>query len=68
MQVLFDSITSASRASSTPTQSPLVDRRNDYMQDVLNLVLDPETGAQPKPEQKFMTERPALLPFEKQVT
>lgn len=29
-------------------QSPVVDRWNQYMKDILELEMDPETGAQPK--------------------
>ena len=36
--------------------SPVVDRWNEYMQDVLELEMDPETGAQPKLRQMFMME------------
>ena len=36
--------------------SPIVDKWNDYMQDVLDLVMDPETGAQPKLRQMFLLE------------
>ena len=35
-------------AERTQAQSPIVDKWNDYMQDVLELEMDPETGAQPK--------------------
>ena len=31
-----------------------MDRWNDYMQDMLDLEMDPETGAQPKLRQMFM--------------
>jgi len=33
--------------------SPVVDRWNEYMKDVLELEMDPETGAQPKLESVF---------------
>ena len=36
--------------------SPVVDRWNDYMQDVLELEMDPNTGAQPKLQQMFLLE------------
>ena len=34
-------------------ESPVVDRWNDYMKDILELEMDPVTGAQPKLEQVF---------------
>lgn len=34
-------------------ESPVVDRWNEYMKDILELVMDPETGAQPKLEPMF---------------
>ena len=34
----------------------VVDRWNDYMEDVLDLVMDPETGAQPKLQLMFRME------------
>ena len=43
-------------AEKTQAGSPVVDRWNDYMEDVLDLVMDPETGAQPKLKQMFMME------------
>ena len=43
-------------AEKTQAQSPIVDRWNEYMQDVLDLVMDPVTGAQPKMEQVFLLE------------
>ena len=36
--------------------SPVVDRWNEYMVDVLELEMDPETGAQPKMQQMFFLE------------
>lgn len=35
-------------AESTQANSPVVDRWNEYMKDILELEMDPETGAQPK--------------------
>ena len=35
-------------AESTQAHSPVVDRWNEYMKDILKLEMDPETGAQPK--------------------
>lgn len=40
-------------AEKTQAQSPVVDRWNDYMKDILDLEMDSETGAQPKLEQVF---------------
>ena len=40
-------------AEKTQAESPVVDRWNDYMEDVLDLVMDPETGAQPKLQLMF---------------
>ena len=40
-------------AEKTQAQSPLVDKWNDYMKDILELAMDPETGAQPKLEAVF---------------
>ena len=37
-------------------ESPVVDRWNAYMQDVLDLEMNPETGAQPKLEAVFRLE------------
>ena len=36
--------------------SAVVDRWNEYMADVLDLVMDPETGAQPKLRMMFLME------------
>ena len=35
-------------AAKTQAQSPLVDKWNEYMKDVMDMTLDPVTGAQPK--------------------
>lgn len=43
-------------AERTQAGSPVVDRWNDYMQDVLELEMDPVTGAQPRMEQMFFLE------------
>lgn len=40
-------------AEKTQAESPVVDRWNAYMKDVLDLEMDPETGAQPKLEAVF---------------
>ena len=43
-------------AEQAQANSPVVDRWNAYMQDVLELEMDPETGAQPRLEQVFLLE------------
>ena len=43
-------------AEKTQANSPGVARWNVYMQDVLELEMDPETGAQPKMQQMFLLE------------
>ena len=43
-------------AEKTQAESPIVDKWNEYMDDVLELVMDPETGAQPKLQMMFKTE------------
>lgn len=43
-------------AERTQAESPVVDRWNAYMQDILELEMDPVTGAQPKLEQVFRLE------------
>ena len=40
-------------AERTQAGSPIVDRWNEYMKDILELEMDPVTGAQPKLEQVF---------------
>ncbi len=40
-------------AEKTQSESPIVDRWNAYMHDILELEMDPETGAQPKLEPVF---------------
>ena len=40
-------------AEKTQAESPVVDRWNDYMKDILELEMDPVTGAQPKLEPVF---------------
>ena len=40
-------------AEKVQAESPVVDRWNDYMKDILKLEMDPVTGAQPKLEQVF---------------
>ena len=43
-------------AEKTQAESPVVDRWNEYMQDVLDLTMDPVTGAQPKLTMMFKME------------
>ena len=43
-------------AERTQAQSPIVDRWNAYMADILELEMDPVTGAQPKLEPVFRME------------
>ncbi len=43
-------------AEKTQALSPVVDRWNAYMQDVLDMEMDPETGAQPKLKRMFFLE------------
>lgn len=40
-------------AERSQAESPVVDRWNEYMKDILELEMDPETGAQPKLEPVF---------------
>ncbi len=35
-------------AAKTQAESPIVDKWNEYMKDLMDMTLDPETGAQPK--------------------
>ena len=45
-------------AEKVQAESPIVDRWNEYMKDILELEMDPVTGAQPKLEQVFrLTDR-----------
>ena len=43
-------------AERTQAGSPIVDRWNEYMKDILELEMDPVTGAQPKLEPVFRME------------
>lgn len=43
-------------AAKVQAESPVVDRWNEYMKDVMVMELDKETGAQPKLEQVFYLE------------
>ena len=40
-------------AAKTQANSPVVDKWNEYMKDVMEMILDPVTGAQPKLEKVF---------------
>ena len=40
-------------AQKTQAESPIVDKWNEYMKDVMIMEMDPVTGAQPKLEQVF---------------
>jgi L-rhamnose mutarotase len=40
-------------ATKTQSESPIVDKWNEYMDDVMEMPLDPETGAQPHLIQAF---------------
>ncbi|MDD4796807.1 MAG: L-rhamnose mutarotase [Eubacteriales bacterium] len=43
-------------AARVQAQSPVVDRWNEYMKDVMVMQMDPETGAQPLLTQVFLME------------
>ena len=43
-------------AASVQAESPIVDRWNQYMDDVMTMPLDPDTGVQPKLERMFFLE------------
>ena len=40
-------------AASVQAESPIVDKWNQYMDDVMTMPLDPDTGGQPKLERMF---------------
>jgi L-rhamnose mutarotase len=46
----------ADYAAKVQAESPVVDRWNEYMKDVMVMEMDPETGAQPKLRQVFFLE------------
>lgn len=46
----------ANYAAKVQAESPIVDKWNLYMKDILQMEMDPETGAQPKLEQVFYME------------
>ncbi|MDR1703754.1 MAG: L-rhamnose mutarotase [Clostridiales bacterium] len=52
----YECAKSLAYAEKTQSASAVVDRWNEYMADVLELVMDPETGAQPKMEVVFRME------------
>lgn len=43
-------------AAKVQAESPVVDRWNEYMKDILMMEMDPETGAQPKLDCVFFME------------
>lgn len=43
----------AAFAAKVQAESPVVDRWNEYMKDVMDMTMDAETGAQPKMEEVF---------------
>ena len=43
-------------AEKVQAQSPVVDKWNEYMKDVMTMEMDPVTGAQPKMNQVFLLE------------
>ena len=43
-------------AAKVQAESPIVDRWNEYMKDVMDMPLDPDTGVQPKLERMFFLE------------
>lgn len=43
-------------AARAQAESPVVERWNEYMQDVMEMPLDPDTGVQPKLEKMFFLE------------
>lgn len=47
---------SVSEAARIQAESPIVDRWNEYMKDVMLMEMDPETGAQPLMKQVFLLE------------
>lgn len=43
-------------AAKAQAESPIVDKWNEYMKDVMEMPLDPDTGVQPKLERMFFLE------------
>ena len=43
-------------AAKTQAESPIVDKWNEYMKDVMEMPLDPDTGVQPMLERMFFLE------------
>lgn len=43
-------------AASVQAESPIVDKWSQYMEDVMTMPLDPDTGVQPKLERMFFLE------------
>ena len=52
----YECVKDASYAAKVQAESPVVDKWNEYMKDVMVMVMDPETGAQPKMECVFFME------------
>lgn len=52
----FECDKGVSYAEQYQAQSAVVDKWNEYMQDVMVMEMDPETGAQPKMQQVFFLE------------
>jgi len=52
----YECINGVETAEKTQAESPVVDKWNEYMKDILELEMDPETGAQPKLEVVFRME------------
>lgn len=52
----FECEKGAAFAEKIQAESPIVDKWNEYMKDVMTMELDPVTGAQPKMTQVFFLE------------
>ena len=52
----FECEKSVAFAEKYQADSPIVDKWNEYMKDVMTMVIDPVTGAQPKMQQVFYLE------------
>ena len=52
----FECEKGAAYAAEYQAKSPIVDKWNEYMKDVMVMELDPETGAQPQMQQVFFLE------------
>lgn len=49
----FECTQGVAHAEQVQAASAVVDRWNEYMQDVMVMIMDPQTGAQPKMKQVF---------------